>query len=249
MSSLLLLPVYVVNMERCSERYRITSERIRAAGFANIKRFDAVDGRNAEKLAAAWASHGNPPLDPDRPEFAKYKGEQGCALSHLNLWRKIFTEGIEKAVVLEDDVFFHKDWDVYHPMFWQATPQDYDILYLGSQMEAHAETAICRVPVYTTHAYVITCEGARKLYNHVINDFPRGLSAIDSLLLETMYKTLYGGQKVFSWYVWNGTQIPDQAALGDREWAKRNCGLVFQDPVFGTDVKPRNAEQEAALGM
>jgi GR25 family glycosyltransferase involved in LPS biosynthesis len=245
--ALLGLPTFVINLDRCQERYYITSERIQKAGFTNIHRYRAVDAKNPAELSATWESHGNPKFDPARTEFVKWKGEQGCALSHLNIWRTIVNEKIPKAVVFEDDVFFHKDWDKLHTPFWSATPNDYDILYLGSQLEIPSNSAICRVPVYCTHAYVITCEGAAKLYNHVLTGFPQGLCAIDSLLLETMYKSLGGQAPVFNWYVWNGTHIPDPAAVVDPEWAKRNRGLVFQDPVFGTDVKPRNDAQAQAM--
>jgi GR25 family glycosyltransferase involved in LPS biosynthesis len=145
-------------------------------------------------------------------------------------------EEIDKAVVFEDDVFFHKDWKQLAPLYMSATPQDYDILYLGSQMEMRCDAKICRVPVYCTHAYIITREGARKLYDTITKGFPRGMSAIDSLLIETMYKLPH----TFNWLVWNGMMYHDARAVAHPEWAKRNCGLVFQDPAFGTDVKPRD---------
>ena len=241
------LPVFVVNLDRCPERLRKTIPKIEEAGFSNIVRWRAVDGRNQQELDEGWASHGNPKFDPARTEFVTYKGEQGCALTHLNLWRHIYTNGIEKAVVFEDDVMFHKDWKKLAPMYMMRTPTDYDLIYMGSQMEMKCDANICRVPVYCTHAYVITCEGARKLYDLITTGFPRGICAIDSLLIEMMYRYMATGEVPFNWWVWNGMMYYDARAYLDPEWSKRNSGLVFQDPSFGTDVKPRNAEQAAKL--
>lgn len=243
------LPVFVVNMDRCPDRLSTTMKRVIGAGFRNVKRFRAVDAADEESLLEAWKQHGNPKFDPERVEFVKYKGEQGCAVTHLNLWKHIIINNIEKAVVFEDDVFFHKDWDELAPEYWTASPQNFDILYLGSQIELRIHGDICQVPVYCTHAYVITKDGAQKLYNHLLSKkaFPKGICAIDSCLIETMWKTVHGQKPSFTWYVWNGLQYPDPKASEDKEWAKRNSGLVFQDPAWGTFVKPRNPEQESKL--
>ena len=246
MTDLLDLPVFVVNLDRCPERLAATTKNIKDAGFKNVNRFRAVDGRNENELVEGWEAHGNPSFDAARVEFVKYKGEQGCALSHLNLWSHIIAEQIPMAVVFEDDVYFHKDWDTLSKRFWASTPpahEAWDILFMGNQMELKAYGDILRVPVYTTHAYVITLMGARRLYDHYLN-FPRGVCAIDCVMIETMWKTFQDQTpSAFTWLVWCGQNFPDPRAVGcNPNWAKRNTGLIFQDPIFGTDVRPRDDE-------
>ena len=248
------LPVFVINMDRCPERLSTTTHNIRTAGFNinNIQRFRAVDGSDENMLATNWAHHGNPPFDPSKPEFSTYKGEQGCTLSHLNLWKHIITEQIPMAVVFEDDVFFHKDWATLSKQFMDMTPpsSDWDILFIGNQIEHEMAGDIIRVPVYCTHAYVITLDGAQRLYKHLLDRgaFPSGIYIIDCMLINSMWKmyknkigacTAGAGTAPFNWLVWNGLNYPDSRALEcDPKWAIRNTGLVFQDPVFGTDIRP-----------
>lgn len=214
------------------------------AGFKDIRRFRAVDGAVDQELIEGWAAHGNPPFDPARTEFVTYKGEQGCALSHLNLWKHIINNEIEMSVVFEDDVYFHKDWSTLSSRFWKSTPPppEWDILFIGNQMELSAPGDILRVPTYCTHAYCITLAGARRLYNLYLT-YPGGVCAIDCVMIETMWRTFQDlTPYAFKWLVWCGQNYPDPRAIGcDPNWAKRNTGLVFQDPIFGTFVRPRDA--------
>ena len=239
MELLLQLPVLIVNMDRCEQRLETTMRRVKEAGFTDVTRFRAVDGQLADELASAWLIHGSPEFDQNNTDFNKYKGEQGCLVTHLNIWKHIIDYKMERVIVFEDDVFFHKDWCALAPEFFKATPQDYDILYMGSQMELASNADVCVVPVYCTHAYVISQSGARKLYDHVTNT-PGGMCAIDTIIINTMFKVCTRGMpSPFKWYVWNATRFRDDRALVNTEWAKRNHGLVFQDFAFGTFVKPR----------
>lgn len=247
-NSLLSLPVFVINMDRCVDRLQATMKNIKDAGFMNINRFRAVDATNPDELATAWKVHGDPQFDPARIEFVKYKGEQGCMLSHLNAWKHIIDNKIPMAVVFEDDVYFHKDWEKLSKLYWGSTPPPpmWDILFMGNQMEIKAPGEILRVPVYCSHAYVLTLNGAQRLYNHVLSKsaFPNGICAIDCLLIETMWKLCMQQTPItesapFNWLVWNGTMFRDERATIDPEWTKRNTGIVFQDHTFGTDVRPR----------
>lgn len=243
-------PAFIINMDRCTDRLDESTKRIIAAGFKDIRRWRAVDAKNAHALEEGWRVHGSPKKDPDRPEFEEFKGEQGVALSQLSLWKYIVDNRIPRAVIFEDDVAFHKDWETLASVFWNATPKDFDVLYIGNQLEMYMPGEILQVPVYCLHAYIVTLEGAQKLYDCVLRR-PQGMCAIDSVLIEYMWKHIHDLVEAarinamtcppppFTWYAWNATGYPDEKATEHPEWRKRNTGLVFQDVKFGTYIRSR----------
>jgi len=231
-------PSFVINMADCKDRLQAAKKRIHAAGFSFVTRFNAVDARRTDDLAAAWARHGNPASDPSDAEFTQYPGKQGCFLSHVDLWKHMVDNRIPFATVFEDDVFFHSAWQTLAPKYFEATPKDYDLLYIGSQIELMVQSHILRTPVFCTHAYIITLEGAERCLAALLKH-PDGVSTIDCMLINYMKAAIFKKKPCpFTWYVWNGTLVPDPAAAADPSWAKRNHGLVFQDASMGSFVRP-----------
>lgn len=231
-------PAFVINMDKCKDRWDKATVRISDAGFQNVHRFRGVDA-TTDDLALAWQQHGSPNFDPYDTEFVTYKGKQGCMLSHLNLWKnEIIDKKLPMAVVFEDDVCFHSVWHQLAPRYWDATPKEFDVLYIGSQIDWYIDGHIIKTPVFCTHAYVITLQGATLLYDTLLKD-PAGVRTIDCMLIDHMKRHVF--RKVtcpFDWYVWNGMPFPEKDALADPHWAKRNTGLVFQDVSLGTYVRP-----------
>lgn len=234
--AVLSTPIFLVNMDKCTDRLELSKKRIAAAGFTNVFRWKAVDARE-DDLDAAWKRHGSPTFNPTDTEFVTYPGKQGCMLSHLDIWKHMIDQEIPIAIVFEDDVEFHQAWASLAPKYYEVTPKNFDILYFGSQMEMQTNANITRVPVFCTHAYMITLAGARKLYSLLLSD-PRGVSTIDCMLIDHMNRAMMGVPCPFEWYVWNARMFPDPRASLSKDWVKRNHGLVFQDVELGTYVRP-----------
>ena len=119
------------------------------------------------------------------------KGSIGCALSHLNVWKRFLKTDKKYAIVFEDDIIL--DDLTYNlseviPLYVKQTPEDFDILYLGSlgsdntpnfftismsmlNMSAEYKDIndyIKRPQVaLATHAYVISRSGAEKLVKNL----------------------------------------------------------------------------------
>jgi GR25 family glycosyltransferase involved in LPS biosynthesis len=231
-------PSFIINMAECKDRLKASKKLIHDAGFSFITRWNAVDARDAGQLAAAWERHGNPTFDPTDGEFIEYTGKQGCFLSHIELWKYIVDNNIEFATIFEDDIQYHEKWDLLAPKYFEATPKDYELLYMGSQIDYMVKSHILRTPVFCTHAYLITLEGARILLKALL-EAPMGVRTIDCMLIDMMKDNVFKQLPCpFKWYVWNGTLFPDAAARLDPSWAKRNSGLVFQDARYGSLVRP-----------
>jgi GR25 family glycosyltransferase involved in LPS biosynthesis len=228
-------PCFIINLDKCPERYEYSCNNIKKAGYLNIERFRGVDAKK-DDLNAEWAKHGTPKFDPEDTEFDVYIGKQGCMLSHLNLWKHMINNNIKVATVFEDDVCFHKDWERLAPAYMNITPSNFNLVYLGGQIDFMMEGNVIMTPTFCTHSYIITLEGASKLYD-LLTTCPKGVRTIDCMLLEIMKQVLIHNLDVFTWYTWNATMFPDPFALADPDWAKRNNGLVFQDPKFESDVR------------
>jgi SAM-dependent methyltransferase len=237
-------PAHVINLDARPERLAASVEELQRAGFSDVRRFRAVDASDPEALREAWHALGSPPFATWDEEFAAFPGKQGCFLSHLALWEEIVASGVPFACIFEDDILFHQHWARLAPTYFDFTPADYDILFLGSQIVTAGAGLVRRVPGYCTHAYLITNQGARRLRSLLLDD-PNGVATIDVMLIHHQWQDHTGNKPApFTWYAWDGTTFPDQRSMGHPRWEIRNTGLVFQDFSLGSDVErasqPRN---------
>lgn len=234
--SLYSAPAFIVNLDRCKERWESSRQRASAAGFRDVRRWQAVDAANPEILAAEWAARTNKNnFDPCDPDFVNFPGKQGVYLSMTNLWLHMIDNQIPFATIFEDDIKYHEQWSELAPVYLNATPAGWDMLFMGNQIDcAPGPYHICQLPVYCLHAYVITLEGARKMLALFGRVKPR---TIDCILLDTM--KLPKDTRPFTHYVWNGTLFPT-SELNTSVIRRRNTGLVFQDAGFESNIQPFN---------
>lgn len=232
---ILAAPVFVINLDECTERMRISEKRIREAGYRDIRRIAGIDAKTAD-LKTEWAKYGSPAFSKTDAEFVTFPGKQACVLSWLKTLRTIIDEGIAYATVFEDDIMFHKDWAKLAPEYYKATPTDYELCYLGSQINNPLMTSeISRAPAFCTHAILLSLAGAQKLYNFILNH-PKGIYTIDCMMYEMGFWPLEAHPYVF--YVWNSLKFEDPARFMPKDWTKRNCGLVYQDYDAGSLIQP-----------
>jgi GR25 family glycosyltransferase involved in LPS biosynthesis len=233
----LAAPAFIINMDACADRMEITRHRVTNAGYTNIRRVSAIDARTCD-LATEWAKFGSPKFHPQKEietEFLEYPGKQCCLLSWVVTLQKIIDEDIPFATVFEDDAMFHKDWASLAPAFYEHTPKDFDMCYLGAQIDyPHHTPEISRAPAFCTHAIMLTNAGARKLYDFILKS-PDGLYTIDWMMKDMAHKPFT--QHAYVFYVWNAIRFEDPARVMPKDWTKRNIGLVYQDYDMGTFVR------------
>ena len=92
-------------------------------------------------------------------------GEVGCAVSHTLIWEKMIEDGIQRALILEDDFDTESSIDDL-----PEPKSQWDLVWLGRGVIDPNEDDMgdCWVKPkhsYRTHAYVLTLEGAKKLAN------------------------------------------------------------------------------------
>jgi len=89
---------YVINLARSPERRAKITANLERCGvdYEVVTAIDAQDFDSADPAAAGKVAH---------TFYGKFRpGEAGCALSHMSVYRKILADGLECALVLEDDV-------------------------------------------------------------------------------------------------------------------------------------------------
>jgi hypothetical protein len=235
-SQILAAPAFIVNLEVRTDRLEISRDRIRRAGFTDVRRFPAINGWDAGDLRAAWQALGTPRLSHEEYGFVDKPGAQACLLSHLALWRKLIDEDVNYATIFEDDIVFAPGWADLAPRFYAATPKDFDLLYLGGNLHRPDRGYVVAAPTWGMQAYVVTKDGARHLHAAILSE-KAGLRPVDVMLVECEWRDRFHGQPaLFRWYAWNRTdygQGPDLTSAA----VEVDRGLVHQDPSLGSDIE------------
>jgi GR25 family glycosyltransferase involved in LPS biosynthesis len=234
--------VYMIGLKRYSFRREYSAARLAACGFSNIEFIDAFDGfhENVDEALATLGVRFNESLKP---------GHKACSYTHLAEWKKMIDENIPYRVFFEDDVLGHLDLPKgLGQRFWDATPKNFDILYLGSMMNP-AEPSLhdpknmaVSLPSYCLHAYILTLEGAKKIFKlaNELNSMNTPLNMLDINLVQ--WQTM----KKINWYCWNGTNtqksfptfdegLPWQA-FSDIILPEKDTGLFWQNMRLGTTL-------------
>lgn len=246
-------PVFVINLDRRSDRWGVVQSRLIEAGFVNVYRVRGVDGSSSSavnSLPQEWAAFGSPKFDPIDPSFVNPRtglGKQGCTLSHLNLLALIVEKRIPLALVFEDDVRFHEDWHRLAPLHLSQTPASFDLLYLGARFGLNIipKRSVCQAPVMCLHAYAVTCEGAALMLRILLGQ-PAGIRSIDLILSDYQFAVHKGNlPRLLKWWVWTGIGAEEshfREGAADFEivggpFVAVDTGLVFQDTTLGSDIQ------------
>lgn len=236
-NNLLEQPAFVIYSSKLApERKDFFTENIIKAGYKNMQIFEAVNGHDENEL--------NEAMNMFRINFANHigPGQRGCALSHLKLYLHMIENNIEICTIFEDDVYFHSDWCRLSKLFYENTPKNFDVLFIGNQLTGNVKILpkINRNPCYCTHAYVVTLTGAKKLLYLIANwDYYRneeykncGVATIDIVIHNIQERILSGNlkKKTLIWYCWNGSNndCENRSDPKYRGYEARNTGLVYQ---------------------
>lgn len=93
---------FVIHLARAEQR-RAQVDRLVTQAPCETEVFDAVDGRAMAEAEVAAVLSDRPLMTPPYP-FQIGRGELACFLSHRVLWQRMVDEGLDQALILEDDV-------------------------------------------------------------------------------------------------------------------------------------------------
>jgi glycosyl transferase family 25 len=95
---------YVINLVRSADRRAYITDQLRKTQI-NYVIVNAVDGRDLDLSDTRVVD----PVFASTDVAQSHPGVVGCALSHMEIYRRILADGLEIACVLEDDVVLPTD--------------------------------------------------------------------------------------------------------------------------------------------
>jgi glycosyl transferase family 25 len=194
------IPVFVISLSRSIER-RDRIKKIMADQGISLSFVDAVDGRELNNCRINEIR--------DRSNYFKNqrkrnlsRGEIGCALSHLKIYKHIIDNDIEYALIFEDDIDIlsesvlkeilftdslikNKNWDLLQLGYYQKFNTEYAETFVSFKKDQLIENVYMARPAIfcsSTFAYVIRKNAASILFEYghparVPSDFLTGDSA------------------------------------------------------------------------
>lgn len=207
--------IFCINLDRSKERWEKMEKQEKKQKGIKIERISGVDGFLIDKDELYKSGK--------ITSFCYHmcsSGMIGCWLSHLKIWKKIVDEGLEYAVVLEDDAQFPDEYGKKMRNILGRMPGDVDILLLGclvgcrdsveinllegslslfykprGMVVINEEIIIPRMFI-GSYAYLITNKGARKC----LNLFSKVNYHIDHEISRNQKLNLYAVRKQNEWF-------------------------------------------------
>jgi len=247
----------MVYLPRHRARAEYSLAKLREVGFATVVLTEGVDAYTADvrQIAAAEGWSFRRDLKPT---------EIGNSLAMFRLWRLVIDQGLPYLLIFEDDVLPRPDLGSLGPRYWADTPRDVDFVLLGNQMTVEPDDRdrrVVRALSWTTHAYIVTSEGARRALDLLASPELRreGSDVADTQVRHWM------SQELIRWVCWNGTSLPKvfptsfeightfSGAPYDVAWSPRDTGLFYQNFMFGSTMHDpetvwRGLEDGAGVG-
>ncbi|KAM9762402.1 procollagen galactosyltransferase 2 [Menidia menidia] len=167
--------VFLINLKRRLDRRTRMLKTMAALGLQSTL-VEAVDGKalNSSQLQALGIEMIPGYKDPYSGRVLT-RGEIGCFLSHHSIWKKVIEQGLQKVLLLEDDVRFEPRFKRRLQAIMddiERVQLDWDLIYVGrkrmqvQQPEQSVEGVNNLVEAdysYWTLAYALSQRGAKKL--------------------------------------------------------------------------------------
>lgn len=171
---------FVINLDRRPDRMQEFYSRF--GDDFDVERVSAVDGRVRGVQSNLSAVERGIINAAGYHDMVRYGGTFGCWMSHVNLWDRLVFSDADAFVIFEDDAFPCKDFGNKLNFVLDNVKPEMDIVYLGGRFIENFSPADLdknwgKVGVFyevtgashgryfdrTTHAYVLTKNGAEKI--------------------------------------------------------------------------------------
>jgi GR25 family glycosyltransferase involved in LPS biosynthesis len=160
--------IFIINLDKDYERYENGIMQLAKYNITDYERFPGIDG---SKLTEKERKN----LCTDIGNIIASKSMIGCGISHINLWKKIVNDGIDKALIFEDDFILKDNFINKFNNAFKHSPESYDIIFLTDNFIHNKNIKFMDINNYfykqmfisQALAYVITIQGAKKILNHI----------------------------------------------------------------------------------
>ncbi len=155
--------VFIINLDRKTERYTYVSDQLDKLGITNYQRVSAVDGFHISKEELMKYGLGH--------NMSIRQGIAGCAASHISLWKHILDNKLDWTLILEDDAHFHPNFTELFPSYWKEIPANAKIIfpgYCGGDDVKNNDQLVIEKSVMCLQAYMINHESAKYLLDNLL---------------------------------------------------------------------------------
>lgn len=157
--------VYVINMDKDKDRLARFDEQMRQHNIS----YTRVPGVVGVDLGYHDA------LSGFCNQFCT-AGMKGCALSHRAIWEDMLKNRYENVAIFEDDVILDTDFNAKFRQGWEQLPTDYDIYYLGCEIQCDMKNLTSKVlnKIYQTEpelmdTNLMAVRGSMGTYGYIIS--------------------------------------------------------------------------------
>ena len=128
------IAIFVVNLKADGHKRERVLSLCSKFELEHAKIFPAVNGALLPSDILNGIYNSEIAIQKNKRELSR--GEIGCALSHINLYKKIMSENIEIALILEDDIAFSKDFkSTLDDLLQSNLPEDWELILLGHHID------------------------------------------------------------------------------------------------------------------
>jgi glycosyl transferase family 25 len=161
--------IFIVNLDKDIERLNNSYKQLNKYNITNYERYPAVNGKdlNQKELNSYTTILG---------KIIASKSMIGCGISHINIWRKIIKEKINRCLILEDDFILVDDFlNKYNTIIDKVPYYNYNMLFLSSTQAYYNFYKIRDInnhfykPLFVcqTVGYIITLKGAQNILKNI----------------------------------------------------------------------------------
>ena len=116
--------IFCINLSKATERWNITSQKFKREDIY-VTRFEGID---KDELQHAFNQH----IKRNPKSMLNRLGRYAIWCTFSKLFEYVMDSNIEKFLIFEDDVLFHKDFKQLFDHQCKKIPQNWDMWYLGS---------------------------------------------------------------------------------------------------------------------
>ncbi len=172
------IPIFIINLKQDSHK-RKHMEKLCKQHNLNCQFIEAVYGKDLDEETLAKVYNKKESIDLIGRELTK--GELGCALSHLSIYKHMIDKNINQAIIFEDDIHIKKDFSTIIQNM-NALPDNWELVLLGyfrgsvekeklirsylryrkNITDTHKLVRLTQI-ASGSHGYLINLKGAKKL--------------------------------------------------------------------------------------
>lgn len=199
------MKAFVINLERRKDRYEYVMNNYKSNNYT-LEVIKAYDGKICENNSDEYTKIKENFLESIQNNLGKKekypynmfgdlkKGELGCFLSHIIIWKKIIDENIDKALIFEDDCVFNCNFENKLQKILLELPYEFNIIWLGGKTCDNYSSSLNKqisenISIfnedfpYGAFTYLLSLECAKKLYNYAHNIF-KGRLGLDYFIFD-----------------------------------------------------------------